>query len=276
MWGNSIARGFAYELSAMARGSSVTPRMAQKDACESSNRAYASCTLTLAPRSGPLIHVSYLQLFDTPAPSGMPAGVHTDACAAAGHGNTRECVRTLLTGVQDDDVLVFYVGLHYALHALDVAAVAPDFDLLAHFIHDAKAFREALLSEWHGSPSNIFRVRIAPPRVGEERFIKVTQDIIRMNTAADEIFADTNWSVIDQASLNSGNEKFYTDSIHFQGPLSALTMNVMLSTLCGDPQLLPPANSKVWEGIEADIAADAQAEETRREKERAHDASFHI
>lgn len=66
---------------------------------------------------------------------------------------------------------------------------------------------------------------------------------------ADEIQATIfenrpNWHFIDQRSINAGREAFYNDDLHYNGPLSLATIQVVLNQLCPEIRARTPERSQ--------------------------------
>jgi len=58
------------------------------------------------------------------------------------------------------------------------------------------------------------------------------------------IFPDRpKWHFIDQRSINSGREAFYNDDLHYNGPLSLATIQVVLNQLCPENRARTPEKS---------------------------------
>ena len=98
-------------------------------------------------------------------------------------------------------------------------------------------WKETLAIAWKGRQEDIFRMRVpglTEPGQWPEMVTFMNPRLYEQNAAADKAFKDTAWSVIDQPGLNRDRLALYADFVHFPGPLSQLTVHVILSSLCGD------------------------------------------
>jgi hypothetical protein len=235
--GNSIARGFAFEAESMFGDLDQTvERHRQIDLCDKAQlhelgpTGMASCVLYINPVTQ--IRYTWLQYFDDAG----PLTEVKDACTGSGRVPTGVCLQELLLGSQPGDVLLFYMGLHYAAYWAGLAESGKDVD--SWFMSSATTWRASVAAHWHGRSEDVFRIRLAshanqdPNSVN--RTTRVFNYVPHINLLMDEIFENTNWKVIDQWAINAGETGLYQDSVHFQGPLSQATWHVLLSQLCDE------------------------------------------
>lgn len=253
--GNSIGRGFMFQLGAMmgggggeegggdeTTGGSGDPllpnRTQQKLLC--AREKYASdepCPLfppSTTPGKPPAEGFWWMQqLFDENMAQ-MPPDPCIESGKFAGRG---ECMAHVFKDSKPGDVLLFYLGLHYALHQGDmgVGLAAKGLTFEQFFNTSLHAWKGHLAGGWKGRGEDIFRVRLAniKERAGDGRQSTAIGAIPGLNRMMDEVFSETPWSVVDQWGINHGRERFYNDHVHFSGPLSEATWHVILSSLCG-------------------------------------------
>ena len=229
--GNSVARGFAFE--AVGRfgghGDAAMDRKRQIELCDKTTDSM--CTLPLennlngAFRS--VVRFHWLQAFDF-VPPGMPG----DACQTA-KNKTRGCLQRILADSAPGDLFIFYMGLHQAIHRGDVLAKNSSFDYDSFLRDGARNFRESVELAWHGRPADVFHVRVAPAKPGSSPALDVAMGVLpKVNAFEDAAFTGAGWSTVDQAGINDGQFRLYSDHVHFPGTLSRITWNVILSAAC--------------------------------------------
>lgn len=232
VFGNSVARGFVYRAAEDFADATPVDRQRQKEACDKAadDRPDYSCVIPL-PANGSALRFTWLQTFEH-NPPGMPG----DRCVPKWRNS--ECLVPLLHDSKPGDLLIFYLGLHLAIHRRDVLTANATFDFEAYVRATMAQWRATVGSAWHGNPWDVFRVRVAPlheSTMGQG----FNAAVEALNVAADSAFHDAGWSVIDQWGINQGQLSLYDDHVHFfekdGGPLSRAFWNVLLSSACPPP-----------------------------------------
>ena len=240
--GNSIARGFAFEADSMfgERGQTVE-RNQQKEFCDKAqlhdfpHGGMASCVISLGLNTQ--IRYTWMQFFDDMGPR-----MDGDACTGAGLMPARRCLERILDSSKPGDILLFYMGLHYAFSWLGHLEAQPPFPVDSWLIKSSNSWKESILSLWKGRHEDVFRVRLADHANADPTkasgTARVFDHVPHINDIMDMTFADMKWGVINQWAINQGQQKLYQDPVHFQGPLSQATWHVLLSSLCGNPRVV--------------------------------------
>jgi hypothetical protein len=238
--GNSIARGFQFELLAMygdAEAGAVS-RTEQKIFCQSAWEANGQpCTLQLSADSP----VRYWDMHLFMADDALDI---RDPCRL-GYASTLDCLEFVLADSAPGDILVFYLGGSYAKYRYDLKrSELNSSEAWEEWLElSAQHFKGALNEAWKGEARDVFHVRLAHiqqwfahwnPTQAMLDNQKVFMDTIPLvNRVLDRAFEDAPWSVVDQWGINEGRDEEYTDEVHFQGLLSRVFWHVVLSSVCG-------------------------------------------
>lgn len=75
--------------------------------------------------------------------------------------NARDCLTRFLEDSRPGDVLVFYLGLHYAIERNKLFYGQPGFRFEKYVRDSISTFRETLRLVWKGRQEDVFRVRTA-------------------------------------------------------------------------------------------------------------------
>ena len=268
--GNSIARGFGFELLASFFEGPVVQRKDQKGECQ------PSCTIPLVwndiasfasnkDEANMSVEFSWTQRL---GPNMPWCPNHFDPCEAP--KEPKECVGEELRGSRPGDLLIIYVGLLYPLTWADwetvqrtgtaeawragggcdskyvdfkeaFAAMTED-DLEQATVADMQHFVGAVEKAWGGLPEHVFRVRLAP--VGDYWASgRWAHRVSWFNDLFDIAVQGKQWGTVDQYGINQGQEwdfdenrvvvpTHYSDHLHFGGVLSKVTWEVVLGRLC--------------------------------------------
>lgn len=219
--GNSVARGFAFELATRVYGAEVVDRVLQKFLCED---RLLPCSIYSSPEVD--IRFFWVQTFS-------PDSSHysyPDRCTSR---NQDECLGEMFVASKPRDILAFLIGHDDAVHAGSSGPAAID----THVRADALKWKASLSKNWHGEFNNIFRIRASPlsdeSLGGDDTMTNFNIPIV--NAAADSAFDDAPWHTIDQYGINMAAERrsvYYQDHIHFAGNLSYVPSIVILNSVC--------------------------------------------
>jgi hypothetical protein len=265
--GNSIARGFGFELLGSYYGGPIVQRADQKGECQ------PSCTIPLvwydiasfaAAREGANMSVEFTWT-QRLGPNLPWCNSHFEPCHVA-HKEPGECVREELSSSRPGDLLILYVGLLYPMTWADWDALQrtgkatatcdgeanadyrekyaamSELDLEKATSADMQHFVEAVDKGWKGLPEHVFRVRLAP--VGDYWDSGVwAHRVTWFNDLFDVAAKGKQWGTVDQYGINQGSEwdrdegrvvvpPHYGDHLHFMGVLSKVTWEVVLGRLC--------------------------------------------
>lgn len=103
--------------------------------------------------NGAAVKFLWMQFFDVKA-----GNMDGDLCDPL---NARDCLSRFLEDSRPGDVLVFYLGLHYAIERNKLFYGQPGFRFEKYVRDSISTFRETLRTVWHGRHEDIFRVRTA-------------------------------------------------------------------------------------------------------------------
>ncbi len=142
--------------------------------------------------------------------------------------NTVECLKHFWRDAKEGDILLFQLGLAYCEREN-----FDNIDYSAWLRASASAIRSNIIRYF---PGNVFQVNLAPDNKFT-RFHNVYECIVQVNTILFELwhpssFDEKRWHHIDQFSINQNRFEYYNDWLHFNGPLSSATVQLMLNTMC--------------------------------------------
>jgi hypothetical protein len=261
--GNSIARGFGFELLASFFEGPIVQRKDQKGECK------PSCTIPLVwnamdsfatnkDETNMSVELSWTQRLGPHMPW---CDKHFDPCLPR---EPKQCLQDELSGSRPGDLLVTYMGLQYPYIWADWDAVQrtgktltceganadyreafaamSDDDFEQATVADLEHWVDAVESAWGGLPEHVFRVRLAP--VGDYWASgKWAHRVAWLNGLFDTAVQGKQWGTVDQYGINQGPQwdydedrvvipPHYSDHLHFGGVLSKVTWEVVLGRLC--------------------------------------------
>jgi len=243
VWGNSVTRGFAFELAPMLDNSARVSREEQKARCAKLPDPSGDRCDSAAGDSTTVLF-SWIQWFDSapflPAPSTPPlpeydgvlhkVNVLVDTC---GIEAPRDCFGRLLKDATADDILILQVGYYYAL--MDPHTVPVREQRLWRQAH-VRAFI-ALLKELF--PGTVVYMNVAPALVTTA---SSSWSDVRTTTWNEMIMplllAETDWLVFDLWSVVSDfvGSPLFEDRIHFPGRLTQIGWGFLEQMLCHQPR----------------------------------------
>lgn len=156
------------------------------------------------------------------------------------HHSMRDCLAAFFSGSTENDVLVFTLGMSYALHspaeeeAMKFTNVS--IDMRAWLLASAANFKANLAATFKGQ---IFRTTLAQLHP-TGRVKHMTPLMHNTNQAVWPVWRPSNssnatrtWYTIDQWAINEGRETtFYNDHVHFNGALTSAMLHQVLNELC--------------------------------------------
>jgi hypothetical protein len=243
IWGNSVTRGFAFELAPMLDNSARVSREEQKARCAKlPNPSGDRCDSAVGDSTSVLY--AWFQFFDSspfrPAPSPPPLPEYdgvlhkvnelVDTC---GIEAPRDCFGRLLKDATADDILILQVGYYYAL--MDPHTVPVREQRLWRQAH-VRAFI-ALLKELF--PGTVVYMNVAPALVTTA---SASWSDVRTTTWNEMIMplllAETDWLVFDLWSVVSDfvGSPLFEDRIHFPGRLTQIGWGFLEQMLCHQPR----------------------------------------
>ena len=143
---------------------------------------------------------------------------------------TRDCLEIFLKNSKKDDILIFSLGFAYCEQESELI------DYEAWLRASATAFRSNIQQLFHGK---IFRINNAPA-LYFDKFQNFDQCLRKIDQNLYDIwhpstFDDkSHWYSIDQFSINFGRPEYYNDGLHYQGPLSMATSQLILNNVCAE------------------------------------------
>lgn len=236
VFGSSVTRAFAFEAQSRFGGIDNDRKM-QKEICLKTSSQVdtpggklsqgESCRIQF---NGVDIRYTWIQNFErrlveeyvTPALFFPP-----DFC---GNVSTRECMEDLLKDSKPGDIMIFGMGLTYSYWHGDIMKNNSQLNFTNFLEESLLAWRETVQKfAWHGRQEDVIRIRVPPTK----EILHVHGRIIPyINNAGDRIFKDTKWKVIDQFGINLDGKNYYTDGLHFGGPLHYIAWEILLSAFC--------------------------------------------
>jgi hypothetical protein len=264
--GNSIARGFGFELLGSYYGGPIVQRADQKGECQPSctiplvwndiasfaaarEGANMSVEFTWTQRLGP--NLPWCNSHFEPLPQGAQGarGVRSRGTELLAPRRPADPLRG--PAVPADLVRLGRSAAHWQDHChlrdanadyREKYAAMSELDLEQATTADMQHFVEAVDKGWRGLPEHVFRVRLAP--VGDYWDSGVwAHRVSWFNGLFDAAVKGKRWGTVDQYGINQGSEwdhdegrvvvpPHYGDHLHFMGVLSRVTWEVVLGRLC--------------------------------------------
>ncbi len=160
-----------------------------------------------------------------------------DACFPA-FDNSGDCIAGILSQSRPGDILLFNHGLYYTLPKAYGTAPGARARSLAYHAASLAPFANSVARAWKGRPEDVFRARTTGVLPSHTEASYVNADISVTNAAADAAFAGTGWSTIDMHSIAAAYPALYSDPVHHTHELAVVLWQLLLSSLCGDPDML--------------------------------------
>ena len=273
--GNSVGRQAAFGVVQMLGGEKVK-RESQRDLCPKHETTWDdSCHQDFSGVKVKYLFLQYIDGFNYSSRGGFPYfrykkdgkyktgripghdtpnsfGVSLWADDNCINHDTRSCLARFFNGSTENDVLIFNVGMSYAMEpreklaALEISGGAPSIylDVRQWFIASLVNFRSHIEAVFRGhvffqTPSQFNKYISLPHTV---KSAVETPLIWEVNQVAAEILTlasqPKNWHTIDQWAINEDREYLYNDHVHFNGKLELAMLHQVLNILCpggGDP-----------------------------------------
>ena len=244
VWGNSVSRGFAFELSPMLDNSARVSREEQKARCAKLPDPSGDRCNGAAGDSTTILY-AWIQWFDSsqfrPAPSTPPlpeydvvsnkVGDLVDIC---GVESPRDCFGRLLKDATADDIFLINLGYVYAI--MDPHSVPKNQQRLWHQAH-VRTFI-ALLKELF--PGTVVYMNVAPALVTSASSSWTDVRTMAWNEMIMPLLlVETDWLVFDLWSVVSEfvGSPLFEDRIHFPGRLTQIGWGFLEQMLCHQPRL---------------------------------------
>lgn len=152
------------------------------------------------------------------------------------HQTTRSCLAAFFNGSQPHDVLIFTLGMSYALHTQEEedgrAFLNVSVDTRQWLVSSASAWRAHLAATFNGQVFRTTLAQLAPGRSAAH----MTPLMKNTNEAVWPVWRpgseDLPWYTIDQWAINEGREGLYNDHVHFNGMLTQATLQNVVNELC--------------------------------------------
>ena len=240
IWGNSVSRGFAFELGPMLESRTLISRDEQKQRC-SKEDANSACLSDERIGDGTTVLYQWITFMDArvfqPSPSANPLpdtfgrpendpNQISDVCEAQA---PRDCFGRILAGADVNDVLIINVG--YAYGYMDPHTV-PERDMLLFKIEHVRTF-VALINDLF--PGTVIFMAVPPTAPINVSGVWNYARLIHWNELVMQIIlAETEWLVFDLWSVarDFAGSALYADAVHIPGRLTQLAWGFIDQMLC--------------------------------------------
>ena len=237
IWGNSVSRGFAFELPTLLDGAPTASREEQKGLCEKTGEQ-TDDRCTLAVGKGSTVAFRWINFMDIrpfqPKPSAPPMAEFLgplepmpDSCSSA---QPRDCFARALRGATRDDVLLL-VNIGYSYGLMDPHTIAARElghwrrDHVRAFVADVRAVFPGTVVYMNTPPT---LANTASSSWNNARLMLWSEIIMPL------LLAETDWLVFDMWSVAADfvGTPLFAESVHMPGRLTQIGWAFLGQMLC--------------------------------------------
>ena len=233
--GNSVGRASAFELESVLNNGVPLDRDKQKRTCLKGEawqpHHMESCTLTFS--HGTSAHFLWRQFF-AEAPHEGKLTNEGDMCFDV---NVSACLRAFWPTSRSGDILLITQGLFYARYPNHVGTSEAHSSLEQVVVRDAESLISTVENSFKGSL--VVVINTAPMR--DDTPAGTNTRVTAINNALRPVWIRAGYALVDQELINVAalraidGQRYYSDHVHFPGPLSAAAWHYVLSLACGRP-----------------------------------------